>query len=309
MNTYYSNGKLLLTAEYGVLDGALALAIPTKYGQELHVSESNSSQIAWKSFDERGNIWFEATLSIAPFLIIDCSNSDIAQHLLRIFIEAHKMNHNFLSGSKGCIIETKIDFPRIWGLGTSSTLINNMAQWAEVNAFELLNNTFGGSGYDIACAQNNRPILYQLKQGKAKILKTTFTKDFNKDLYFVHLNKKQNSSTEIASYNTQKIDKLKLVEKLSSITNQIINCKNLIEFELLLNIHETIIASVLKRTPVKKLFFEDYKGAIKSLGAWGGDFVLATGDEDTPDYFKKKGYTTVIPFNAMILSDIRLIKN
>ena len=30
---FYSNGKLLLTSEYVVLDGAIALAIPTRLGQ------------------------------------------------------------------------------------------------------------------------------------------------------------------------------------------------------------------------------------------------------------------------------------
>ena len=33
--TFYSNGKLLITGEYVVLDGAKALALPTKYGQNL----------------------------------------------------------------------------------------------------------------------------------------------------------------------------------------------------------------------------------------------------------------------------------
>ena len=42
-------------------------------------------------------------------------------------------------------------------------------------------------------------------------------------------------------------------------------------------------------------------GTIKSLGAWGGDFVLATGDEEAQKYFKRKGYKTIIPFQDMIL--------
>ncbi|MRI01779.1 GHMP kinase [Kriegella sp. EG-1] len=301
MNNFYSNGKLLLTGEYGVLDGALSLAIPTKYSQSLHVRETNSSILDWKSFDEKGNIWFKAKFNMPSLQIIDFNDLDLAKQLLKILNEANKINPRFLTNSNGFAIETKIDFPRNWGLGTSSTLINNIAQWAKIDAFTLLNKTFGGSGYDIACAQNNTPILYQIKEGIPTVLKTSFTKNFNNNIYFVHLNKKQNSRDEIARYKTQSIDKSKLIEKLSSLTNQIVNSKELIEFELLLNIHETIIASVLKSTPVKKLLFDDYKGAIKSLGAWGGDFILATGDESTLNYFKKKGYTTVIPFNDMIL--------
>ena len=35
MSSYFSNGKLLLTSEYGVLGGAKALALPCKKGQNL----------------------------------------------------------------------------------------------------------------------------------------------------------------------------------------------------------------------------------------------------------------------------------
>ena len=37
MDAFYSHGKLLLTGEYLVLDGALALAVPCKLGQSLTV--------------------------------------------------------------------------------------------------------------------------------------------------------------------------------------------------------------------------------------------------------------------------------
>ena len=41
--TFYSNGKLLITGEYLVLDGARSLAIPTKFGQFLIVEEIENS--------------------------------------------------------------------------------------------------------------------------------------------------------------------------------------------------------------------------------------------------------------------------
>jgi hypothetical protein len=40
-------------------------------------------------------------------------------------------------------------------------LINNIADLA-IDAYELLRKKFLGSGYDLACAQNNIPIIYQL---------------------------------------------------------------------------------------------------------------------------------------------------
>ena len=50
--TFYSNGKLLLTGEYVVLDGATALAIPTKYGQYLEISASEKKGIRLAVFEE-----------------------------------------------------------------------------------------------------------------------------------------------------------------------------------------------------------------------------------------------------------------
>ena len=39
---FYSNGKLLITGEYLVLDGAKAFALPTKFGQNLIVEKGNN---------------------------------------------------------------------------------------------------------------------------------------------------------------------------------------------------------------------------------------------------------------------------
>ena len=43
--TFYSNGKLLITGEYVVLDGAKALALPTKFGQSLLVKDRKSTRL------------------------------------------------------------------------------------------------------------------------------------------------------------------------------------------------------------------------------------------------------------------------
>ena len=67
--------------------------------------------------------------------------------------------------------------------------------------------------------------------------------------------------------------------------------------------HEAIIAKLIQQTPVKELLFSDFNGSIKSLGAWGGDFVLATSQTNPTDYFKAKGFETVIPYNEMVVED------
>ena len=73
------------------------------------------------------------------------------------------------------------------------------------------------------------------------------------------------------------------------------------DFEKIIIEHEEIISSIVKKKPIQQEWFADYFGQTKSLGAWGGDFILATGNKNTPNYFKNKGYATVIPYQEMIL--------
>ncbi|HCO83184.1 MAG TPA: GHMP kinase, partial [Arenibacter sp.] len=64
---YYSNGKLLITGEYLVLDGAQSLAVPTLYGQSLSVKETQDKLLTWKSLDDKGKPWFESDYELEHF--------------------------------------------------------------------------------------------------------------------------------------------------------------------------------------------------------------------------------------------------
>ena len=297
---YYSNGKLLLTGEYLVLDGALGLALPTKYGQYLNVERNDSNIINWKSYDQNGEIWFKAILELNDLDSKD-SSDDLTKRLLQILKTAQQLNPDFLKA--GCSVKTKLTFPKDWGLGTSSTLINNIANWAHVDPYKLLELTFGGSGYDIACAQNNKALTYQLKStDNDPIINTVeFNPNFKDCLYFVYLNKKQNSRDAVKAYRENITELSNKITSINTITQDIINCQSLHDFETLINSHETIMAGILGLKPIKELLFSDYRGSIKSLGAWGGDFVLATATENPSAYFKFKGFETVISYNDLIL--------
>jgi mevalonate kinase len=298
---FYSNGKLLLSGEYVILDGATGLGLPAKYGQSLHITEQEHSYIKWKSIAVDGSIWFEAELNSYSLEINQSSDVATAKTLQKILRQALKMNPDFLTSYKGCSIDSFLDFDRTWGLGSSSTLINNIAQWAQVDAYQLLWNAFSGSGYDIACAQYNSPILYHLDNAQPIVEEVVFNPSFKDQLYFIHLNKKQNSREGIAQYKNRSFDKPQLIKRISDITRQLITCTEQSEFEDLISAHENLIAENLKLQTVKSERFSDHQGCIKSLGAWGGDFILATGDENTPNYFNKKGYPTVLSFKEMIL--------
>ena len=303
MINYYSNGKLLITGEYLVLDGALSLALPTQFGQSLTVETIDEPKLLWESIDYKGKIWFEDEFNLQNEVSRFTRNdSNVSKRLLQILKAGKQLNLHFLNSNIGYKVTNKLDFPQFWGLGSSSTLINNIAQWAKVDTYQLLEQTFGGSGYDIACAQHNFPITYQLKDDKRLINKVDFNPKFKDNLFFVHLNKKQNSRDGIKQYNSNKNNSALAISEISNITSKIVTCTSLNDFEALITSHEHIVSKIIKQEPIKNLLFNDYNGAIKSLGAWGGDFILATGNRDSFNYFKSKGYHTVIPFTEMVLN-------
>ena len=295
MQTFYSRGKLLITSEYLILKGAKGLAIPCNKGQFLEFKVINSKNLNWKSYDYNNRIWFEAIFDCENFNCIKSNKKSIAKSLSFILKETRKLNPKFLS-IYGGEIKTQLEFNLNWGLGSSSTLISNLAQLNKINAYKLLSNTYGGSGYDIACSQAKSPIIYEIKNNNYN--EVNFNPPFKEKLFFVYLNKKQNSKIEVDKFNNIKVDK-KTIKSINSITEIISKTKEYDEFNFLIKKHEQIISNVIKKTSVKKLKFQDFKGEIKSLGAWGGDFILASG-LDSPSYFKSKGYNTIIKFDDMV---------
>ena len=303
MPSFYSHGKLLITAEYLVLDGATAFAIPTKKGQSLTVEEIASPKLIWKSVLHDHSVWFETEISlpIAP----DIQSEDpVIQKLYEILLAAQSLQSDFLNTTQGYTAVSTLEFPRNWGLGSSSTLISNIAQWAQINPYALLEKTFGGSGYDIACATASTPITY-IRRGISPIVKTVdFNPYFKNQLFFIHLNKKQNSRDSISHYRSlEAFEKELHIDSVNAITKSILNPQNsLHHFEGAIMYHEAELSSILKTSTIKQQLFSDYPNAIKSLGGWGGDFILATGTSEDMNYFKEKGYTTIVPFSEMILS-------
>ena len=300
--SFYSNGKLLLTGEYAILDGAKGLALPTKFGQYLSLSHSESENFIWNSLDENDAIWFSSEFSKNRLETIHTSDPEVAHRLSQILVAAKKLNPLFSPNTDEVnAVETKVTFPRDWGLGTSSTLIANIATWAEINPYELLEATFGGSGYDIACATHKTPITYQRNGFSPNIQEVNFKPNFEDRLFFVYLNEKKNSRDAITSYRNLNFNKTELLSTINNITDKILSCTSLKEFEHLLNQHEKILSKTLQVPTIKSTLFADYPHTIKSLGAWGGDFVLAIGTEEDMVYFKNKGYHTVLRYQKMIL--------
>ena len=144
MTRYYSHGKLLISGEYLILEGAIGLAVPTVQGQDLVVEETDTGRLQWESVDENEKTWFNAEFDLEDFELLSHSGDErVGEQLQRILRTARKMNSRFLVTSEGCHVRTALEFSRNWGLGSSSTLVNNIAKWADRNPFRLLFESFG----------------------------------------------------------------------------------------------------------------------------------------------------------------------
>lgn len=292
---FHSNGKLLITAEYYVLAGAKALAVPSRYGQSLQYKRQDQNYLLWKSFDHQGKRWYEGEFELENLLEKGTQKTKIGTKLTQILQATRALNPSFLN--HGGQVDTHLEFDRHWGLGSSSTLISNISQWAKVNPFNLLDMTFGGSGYDISCASAKSAIHYTINELTPEVVPVPFNPPFASNLFFVYQNSKQNTQAEIERTKSIPYNK---IEQMNQLTETITLCKNQPEFNKLLLEHEILVSRYLNREPLQKSHFRDFSGQIKSLGAWGGDFMLVSGNPKSPSYFKSKGYKTIFKFTEIL---------
>ena len=306
MTKYHSNGKFLLSGEYLVLQGARALALPLNLGQSLEVTTINdrNGMIHWDAYTPKG-FWFATIFSKHDFTVHASDDMDKADNLSKIFRAIKTLNPNILQDENDYFFTTRLEFDKDWGLGSSSTLISLLAQWANVNPYELLKMTMGGSGYDIACATASQPIFYQLKNGNPIVEKADFKPAFANKLYFIYQGHKQSSGKEVKSFKerAQKLDFSSEISEISNISEKLTSTVSFNDFCALLTRHEEIMSRCLKQPPLKS-YHPDFQGVIKSLGAWGGDFFLAAtelSEEEVKSYFHSKGLDTIIKYENIVL--------
>jgi len=297
---FKSNGKILLTSEYLVLDGAKAIALPSKLTQELYVEQCDKEIIEWQGIDEKGNVWYEENFYLKNNeLVYSAEKNNTSEKLLLLF--NHILKTREVKDILGNKFSTKLNFKREWGLGTSSTFVNNLAKWANIDPYRLLFSAFKGSGYDIACCDVNNPIIFEKKQNSINVKNITFNPPFIENIYLIHLDKKQNTQASITNYLRTKSEKNDLIKRINLISEEMLQCKNLNHFEDLIVEHESIISQAISQEPIQKLTFNDYNlGKIKSLGAWGGDFILVTSKNNDLSYFNNKGFETTLKLSDLV---------
>ena len=295
-----ANGKLLITAEYLVLIGAKALALPVRYGQTLFVEEISDRIIDWES-TANGGIWFKGIFDPVSLNAISMEKYYISSGLTKLLSAARKLNPDFLSAECGYKVSIDADYSLLWGLGSSSTLCYLVANWAGVDAYELFRLTSQGSGYDISCAGQKNLLYYQLKEGNPIVTPTHAGKALRENSYFVYLGKKQDTNKEVQAFLSTRNYFDKDVKRVSTLASKICQADAANELIQLVDEHEAIISRILKRIPIASQF-PYFPGTVKSLGAWGGDFAMFISEEDPQtitDILHQKGFSTIFSYNEI----------
>lgn len=298
--TFY-RGKLLLFGEYAVVHGALALAVPSLYGQTFHVNTNVAPGISWKALDEQGNAWLE--LKLSEHLEIQGEADDKATFLAGVlrraflFREVTDLDH-------GYEITTQLDYPRLWGLGSSATLYAFLGDLLQVDPYTLFFATSKGSGFDIACATSETPLFYRVSEQQPYVLPAEISPAIKEKLLFVYRGNKQDSLREVSRVDAN-VFTTGIQDKISQIATSAAASNDIQEWIKLMNEHEEILSGIIGLEKVKPSLFPDFDGSIKSLGAWGGDFVMATSAhltlEEMTGYFMRKGYPIVKRWNELLV--------
>ena len=299
MSRIFSPGKLMLTSEYVAVDGALVLAIPTKLGQELFYTENDEqkSLIFWEAYHQN-RLWLKATIDYKNWKILETNDSKASEFILKTLKNVQNLSEIKLKSDTSYHIKTNLQFPSDFGLGSSSTLMNNLAEWANIDAFTLNEISLGGSGYDVAVAKEKSAVLYS--RFPERVYETIdFQPSFKDELIFIHLNQKQDTREGISHYRSMPTS-TELINDYSELTKMIVNSQNLEEFSQLMTIHEQKLSDFLGIPTVKEKYFQNCPGFVKSLGAWGGDFVLASKFGDYQDYFKQRGFSKIFSWKDLI---------
>ncbi|MEN6455574.1 MAG: GYDIA family GHMP kinase [Prolixibacteraceae bacterium] len=298
---YYAHGKLLLTAEYFVLHGAKAIALPLQYGQRMDVTKGRQDGIlSWKAFMQEG-LWFSCDFRLPDFEIVNSSDPEKAIILQDVFRAILQMNPAVELGHS-LDVHTRIDFHNQWGLGSSSTLIANLANWAGVDAFRLNEMIFNGSGFDIACATADGPIFYRRNELPEPVI---LNYPFLDNLYFIYSGSKKSTRNEVRRFLNGGFIPKQEIEQMDFLSEQIAWAGKLDDFQKLIDEHEKLVSALLHVPTVKSSYFNDFDGEVKSLGAWGGDFYLVATtleDRDVLHYFKEKGLRVVFPWKELVLN-------
>lgn len=300
---FHANGKVLLTSEYMILHGAKALAVPLCMGQSLIVTEKEQAgTLHWRA-TYRKETWFETTINLQDLSVISASDPEKAKFLCFMLDKTIESSPGFVNELETGDVITVLDFDPAWGFGSSSTLTSLVSQWAGIDPMQLHFRISRGSGYDVACAGEHTPIIYELIDDMPVIQNVEFDPPFIDNLWLVYLGVKQRSDQSIAEFFNSYTPVEEDVNAFSALTTEFIRAGTLDALNRVVKDHERRLAGILQTTPIGQTRFAGFRGFAKSLGAWGGDFALV-GSELNRERFiiemKGFGIETLFPFKELM---------
>jgi len=290
----------MLTGEYMVLRGAETLALPLRLGQKLLIVPYDGEAIYWESFEPAGK-WFETALHNQSLAVLAGTDESKSNRLREILQHIRKQNPGFLADG-GYWVRTDLDFNPQFGMGSSSTLLAALCEAAGVNPYPVLRETFGGSGYDLACALASGPLVFSMQNGSPLVRPVTLSSQVTPHILFIYSGNKMVSSGEVRKFSAIPVEQT-LVQRFTEITREAVQCQNYADFAALMREHEDLLGMLLER-PVLQQRFPDFEGTLKSMGAWGGDFFMAIckNTDEAISYFENKGFPTVFRYDEIVLA-------
>jgi len=303
METIYAHGKLLISAEYMVLHGSRALGVPLQLGQVLRRTRSaDPAKFSWKAFD-RDRLWFDATIDPLHMKIISTNDPVKAAYLCQLFKACIELMPSFQEDLFKWDVETHLEFSPEWGFGSSSSLTALLSEWAEVNPLELHFMISEGSGYDVACAISDGPIHYWLRDGEPHYQHISFKPPFADHLYFAWLGSKQQTARHLSSVADRLRPGYETIHRFSRLTEEMTHAAELSHFQSLMEEHEEILSGLLGMEKIAGSKFPDLQGSVKSLGAWGGDFVMiasALPENELYDYLYRRKIEVIFRYHDLV---------
>ncbi|MGB1183677.1 MAG: GYDIA family GHMP kinase [Schleiferiaceae bacterium] len=297
MLNYRANGKLLLTSEYAITQGAKGLAVPTRYGQTLNYRPNPADDyIRWEAKAHDGQLWFWAELDLG-LNVVSTSHHGMATRLID---QLRVMQHRTALLDRPGIFTTELEFPSEWGLGSSSTLGSLLAQCTGTDPLTEFRKVHGGSGYDLACGTANGPIIYRLEDDQAIVEPTKINFEFTHDIGFVYSGKKQLTSESLQLVKEKPFSDTQ-IHRFNTLTDAFLASKTVLELEDVIVEHEALISEHFGLPKVKDTLFSGFHGQVKSLGGWGGDFVLITRLASSKKMLRTAGYKAIFPFKSLAL--------
>jgi len=262
------------------------------------------AMLYWDTY-VKNELWFSAAFSLNHPVALQSTDEARGRYVERLLQAGARLQPDLLTERKGFHLQHYIDFDINWGWGSSSSLVSNMAYWLDVDLFTFYRSLFNGSGYDVFTARAHSPLLYELKENMPVIRPVCINPELTSCLYFIYLGNKQDSQKSVEKFRNMNFRNLNLTERASQITEAMTGDASPEEFMDLMRLHEALISELLEIPPVKEERFPGFDGEIKSLGAWGGDFIMAcsiSGNEYVKRYFQLKGLTTVFSWPEIVLS-------